>query len=409
MVRLLTPMLFVIGWLAGPGIIPAAAPAASTPAAGEQATAPAAAVPDTAAVERVLAKLERLTGVPRKRPVAARIMNKAEIEALVLHKLGEDYTEAEIREETIILETLGLVPAGTDLKRLVAELYTEQLGGFYDPGSGAYVMADWIDPALQEAVMAHELVHALQDQYGGIGALQERVRHDDDAVLALMALLEGGATVAMLAYMTDTPVERVAAIPGIAATLRAAARQSQEQTAVFARAPVFLQAAMLFPYLEGTDFVCRLMATRTFAQILRLVEHPPDTTEQILRPEKYLSSPPENGRPAALDESHWRELGRPAGQPRRWGQFQLAEFLKRGLPETDAAAAARGWGGDTLVLVARGDGRPPLVLWLIAWDTAADADRFQAALGAWSADAPRLVAARTATDTVLLRIGDGPP
>jgi len=407
MIRLLIPMLWIISWLAGLGILPSAAPAVPPPAAGEQATAVVA--PDAAAVERVLAKLERLTGVSRKRPVAARTMNKAEIEALVLRKLGEDYTEAEIRDETLILETLGLVPFGTDLKRLVADLYTEQLGGYYDPDSGAYVLADWIEPALQEAVMAHELVHALQDQYGGIGALQARVRHDDDAALALMALLEGTATIAMLAYMTDTPVEQVAAIPGIAAMMRTAARQSQGQTAVFARAPAFLQAAMLFPYLEGTDFVCRLMATRTFAQTLRLVEHPPATTEQILRPDKFLATPPESGRSLALDETHWRELGRPTGRFRRWGQFQLAEFLKRGLPEADAVGSARGWGGDTLVLVERSDGRPPLVLWLIAWDVPADADRFQAALAAWSADAPRLVATRTAPDAVLLRIGDGPP
>lgn len=405
MVRLLTPLLFVFGWLAGLGILPAAAPAVSPPADGEPATA----TPDAATVERVLAKLERLTGVSRKRPVAARTMSRAEIETLVLRKLGADYTEAEIREETLILETLGLVPAGTDLKRLVADLYTEQLGGYYDPDSGAYVMADWIEPVLQEAVMAHELVHALQDQYGGIGALQARVRHDDDAALALMGLLEGTATIAMLAYMTDTPVEQVAAIPGIAAMMRTAARQSQGQAAVFARAPAFLQAAMLFPYLEGTDFACRLMETRTFAQTLRLVEHPPATTEQILRPEMYLATPPECGRLLALDESFWHEMGRPTGLPRHWGQFQLAEFLKRGLPDADAAGAARGWGGDVLVLVERSDGRPPLVLWLIAWDAPADADRFQAALAAWPADAPRLVATRTAPDAVLLRIGGGPP
>lgn len=405
MVRLLAPLLCVCGWLAGQEILPVAAPAVSSPAAGEQATA----APDAPAVERVLAKLERLTGVSRKRPVAARTMSRAEVETLVLRKLGEDYTEAEVREETLILETLGLVPVGTDLKHLVADLYTEQLGGYYDPDSGAYVMADWIAPDLQEAVMAHELVHALQDQYGGIGALQARVRHDDDAALALMALLEGTATIAMLAYMTDTPVEQVAAIPGIAAMMRTAARQSQAQAAVFARAPAFLQAAMLFPYLEGTDFICRLMETRTFAQTLRLVEHPPATTEQILRPEKFLLTAPECGRPLTLDETHWRELGRPAGQSRRWGQFQLAEFLKRGLPEADAVGAARGWGGDALALVERSDGRPPLVLWLIAWDVPADADRFQAALAAWSADAPRLVATRTAPDAVLLRIGDGLP
>ena len=405
MARLLTPVLCFFGWLAGLGILPAAAPAASSPAAGERATA----APDAAAVERVLAKLERLTGVSRKRPVAARTMSKAEIETLVLRKLGEDYTEAEIREETLILETLGLVPAGTDLKRLVADLYPEQMGGYYDPADGTYVMADWIEPALQEAVMAHELVHALQDQSGGISALQAQVRHDDDAALALMALLEGTATLAMLAYMTDAPVEQVAAIPGIAAMMRTAARQSQGQAAVFARAPAFLQAAMLFPYLEGTDFVCRLMETRTFAQTLRLVEHPPATTEQILRPEKYLATPRGGGRPGGRDDGCWGGGGRPAGRSRHWGQCQRAELLKRGLPEADAVGAARGWGGDALVLVERSDGRPPLVLWLIAWDVPADADRFQAVLAAWSADAPRLVATRTAPDAVLLRIGEGPP
>jgi hypothetical protein len=394
-------VLFCLSWIWS---IPSA-----RAADGAQAPVTAAGAPDGAAVERVMAKLERLTGVARRKPVAARTMDRAAIQALVLRQLEADYTDAEIREETLILQTLGLLPAGTDLKRLVTELYTEQLGGFYDPDSGTYVMADWIDPSLQEAVMAHELVHALQDQYGGLGALQDRVRHDDDAALALMALLEGGATTAMLAYMLDTPVEQVAAVPGIAAMMRAAARQPQGPAAVFARAPAFLQAAMLFPYLQGTDFACRLLATRSFAQYLRLVERPPETTEQILHPEKFLAVPPEGARHVAVGETEWREWGAPVGRPRRWGQFQLAEFLKRGLPEADAERAARGWGGDALRLLDRGPERPAMVLWLIAWDSSADADRFLAALGAWAADAPRLTAVRSAPDTVLLRIGGERP
>src|SRR5437879_12433021 len=51
---------------------------------------------------------------------------------------------------------------------------SEQIAGLYDPKSGEFFIADWINPAEQRVVMAHELTHALQDQHFKVDRSEER-------------------------------------------------------------------------------------------------------------------------------------------------------------------------------------------------------------------------------------------
>ncbi len=43
-------------------------------------------------------------------------------------------------------------------------LYKEQVEGWYDAHNKTVYLLDWVEPDIQKPVMAHELVHALQDQ-----------------------------------------------------------------------------------------------------------------------------------------------------------------------------------------------------------------------------------------------------
>src|SRR5947199_4275908 len=49
--------------------------------------------------------------------------------------------------------------------------------------------------------LAHEMTHALQDQYFDLQALDKAVEHDDDMALALTSIVEGEATLVMFAEM----------------------------------------------------------------------------------------------------------------------------------------------------------------------------------------------------------------
>ena len=103
-------------------------------------------------------------------------------------------------------------------------------------------------------------------------------------------------------------------------------------------------------------------------------ENPPETTEQVLHPEKYF----------ALEAPHNVQLpnisGRMGGA---WslttidtmGEFMLRSYLEEYLSDAEAEEAASGWGGDKYILMSNPDhGR--LLVWQIQFDTGADADQF---------------------------------
>src|SRR3989442_12346096 len=63
-----------------------------------------------------------------------------------------------------------------------------------------HALLDWINPAEQRVVMAHELTHALQDQHFKVDPWLEAAKPNDDAELARDPVLEGSALAAMVAY-----------------------------------------------------------------------------------------------------------------------------------------------------------------------------------------------------------------
>jgi hypothetical protein len=135
-------------------------------------------------------------------------------------------------------------------------------------------------------------------------------------------------------------------------------------------APAYLQAELLFPYEQGLAFVQRLYLKGKWSAVDSAYRAPPASTEQILHPERY----PED-RPVIVDLPEslpgpgpgWRLLDHGT-----LGEWSLGLALAVHLPETDAAATAEGWGGDSYLLFGLGDSASVLVL-VAAWDTIRDA------------------------------------
>ncbi len=55
--------------------------------------------------------------------------------------------------------------------QLLRSLLLEQVVGYYDPARDTLFVMEGLDPALVEPVLAHEIVHALQDQYEDLDSL----------------------------------------------------------------------------------------------------------------------------------------------------------------------------------------------------------------------------------------------
>jgi len=113
----------------------------------------------------------------------------------------EDKNPRERYSDARAAEAFGLLPKGFDIDPFMIDLMTEQIAGLYDPKSEEFYIADWIPVADQKIVMAHELTHALEDQYFHIEQWVKAVHENGDATLARDAVLEGSATAAMVDYM----------------------------------------------------------------------------------------------------------------------------------------------------------------------------------------------------------------
>ncbi len=330
-------------------------------------------------------------GLTFRRPPRVAVRTRDQVRAFLNHKIAEQYPPAEMRGLERAYHALGLVDDTVDVRRLLLDLYSEQVAGFYDPDSAALFVVRGGDPQLLRVTLAHELVHALQDQHTRLNAVL-KLRHQNDRQTAGQAVFEGQATIAMYRAL------RPEVTPEQLALMVRAMREGAEAAGggggggggggaampVLSRAPPFVIASLLFPYTEGAAFVLAFEDGRASAAEQPFGERLPLSTEQILHPARYAA----RDVPARLALAP-AAPGDTVLHEDNLGEFETREALKAwGLPADAAIAAAAGWDGDRFRIVGAASGT--VVLWATAWDSEADAADFATRLGAaWTRRAAR--------------------
>jgi hypothetical protein len=365
---------------ASPTIAAAAATAGSTPRLPSRSPAvfatPAPATPAaTGSIEEQIAAVEAEV-VPIRQldptaPVPNRIIDTAELADLVRADFDASNPPATLHAAEALLERLRLLPAGTDLRALELEARSSQVLGFYDFRTKQMTIvrrSGGFGP-LEKVTLAHEYTHALQDQHFGIDRLGLSTPDQGDRVLARTALVEGDATLSMTQWMLGnlTPAE-----------LGQVGSESSDPAAqaVLDRMPPLLRRELLFPYLEGAILVSRLFASGGWQAVDDAYARPPDSTEQVLHPDKYLAHeqpiavtlPPATGL-----GSGWRLSASDTA-----GELVTQVWLGTAMSPDAAAAAAAGWGGDRIGSY-DGPGGRWAIAWLTAWDDPGAAVRFEPA------------------------------
>jgi len=346
-----------------------AAPAASL----AQTDAPAALVDDARTVARQVAAVREL---PLLRPVDFRVSDRETIRAYAESSLGRDLSADDWAGQQALLTHLDLLPDSIDLRDLVVRLYTEQVAGYYDPVHKTFYLADWLPRLLQKGVVAHEIVHALQDQHFDLEVWLGGLSPTEDRSLARAAVVEGDAMAAMLAYLLEPAGVSPDRLPDVASLLEGSGDRIAEAFPDFDRAPEALKRLLLFPYVEGSSFALDAVRRGGWDAVDRLYRKPPESSEQILHPERYWDAP-DLPRAVVIDDDDGGP-GAPIAEG-EWGEFGTSLVLSAALGDTAAArAASRGWDGDRYALYRAGDGRLRY-LWKMAWDSPAEAERFAAA------------------------------
>jgi hypothetical protein len=116
-------------------------------------------------VSTMMPALERLSGLDRTEAVRVRRQTREGARAYVAARLDEELPPAERAAVRRTYVALGLLPDTLDLDALLLDLYTEQVLGYYDPAARTLFVVSGEPVDDLRPVIAHELVHALQDQH----------------------------------------------------------------------------------------------------------------------------------------------------------------------------------------------------------------------------------------------------
>ncbi|MBN9415948.1 MAG: hypothetical protein J0I12_10955 [Candidatus Eremiobacteraeota bacterium] len=308
------------------------------------------------------------------KPVTAQAVSQKECVNYLLKLLDEEMQPAQTNRREGFLKLLGLMPEQASLKKTYAELYGEQVRGLYDPKQKRYLvvtsakgqsdpMAAAMGLNMDDILTVHELGHAIQDQHFGLGALTRSVADNFDQELAASSLFEGDASVLMLVYaLKATGIEGVdaSALGGLDGE-----QMMMGQTPAVARAPRFFREVLGFPYGQGMKFVNYLKRGKDWAPIDRAFANLPESSEQILHPEKYLRDHP---KPVQMEAG---------GSGTSLGQDTAGEFTIRCWARENGVGdeAAAGWGGDRYEIFRGPSGLNGI--WVTTWDSDRDAMEFE--------------------------------
>ncbi len=333
--------------------------------------APAVQDPDSAAdmvVARALREVSRLRQLPPKGPVRGKLVSRAEMVAHVRRDMLSEVPPDAMAGQAEMLFALGTVPPDFDYERSLMELMTAQLAGFYEPKDKTMYLSADLAPSERKITLDHELVHALQDQYFGLGSLLEYRDDASDAQSAVHALAEGGATSAMLDAMLAPKGKRATDLPDGAVGIEA--RGSIELSPAAANVPDILKRSIVSAYVDGIRLVHWARRRGGWAAVDALWAHRPTTTEQLLHPAKLVAH--------EVGDSIAVPLPDPAGPSKVLyhdieGEQSVRLVFEGWMPRGKAAKAASGWDGDRGAVFR--DGHRIAFAWHLRYDTREAAQR----------------------------------
>lgn len=318
-------------------------------------------------VRRITEQVSGLRGLALMEETPTFFISSEQMAENIRRIIEEEYTQEEADIEAELFALLDFIEPDTDLKELFADLYAGSVVGYYDTDMGEmFVLSDGEEPdPAAKLTLAHEVVHALQDQAFDLDAFLPEDEENGDLARAKVALVEGDAELATAEYLT-------------AHLTRAEIRQAYSSGGGgndLSEVPRALFELLFFPYREGAVFVTAVHGDGGWASVDAAYSNPPLSTEHILHPHKYFAGE----EPVTVELP---DLTRALGDG--WevvdkgvmGEFVISLYLENRLPGSRAANAAESWGGDVYALVRNEELDMSGLASLSAWDSVDDAQEF---------------------------------
>jgi hypothetical protein len=318
-----------------------------------------------AAVAEISEFVAEERGVAFLEPVAVELAGEGEFQDRLLADFDEDADE--LRQTEVFLKALGLVEPDVDLVEAMRALLGGGVVGFYDPESAELVVRGAALTPYVKTTIAHELVHALDDQHHDLDR-PEYDDADDEIGFGLSAVAEGNARRIESAYrdgLTEDEQQQA----------------TSEEVALGAdfdigSIPLVLIDLIGAPYTLGEVFVGDVIASGGDEALAAAFEAPPRTSEQVLDPDRYLAGE------AAIEVPRPEVPGEVVDEG-SVGALLVLLVLADELGMDEARQAATGWGGDWGV--AWRDGERSCVTAILVGDDVAETEEMRQAFDEWAA------------------------
>jgi hypothetical protein len=279
--------------------------------------------------------VEKQRGLTFQKPVTVEVLADGPFQDRLFATTDKD--REDLTKQAQALQALGFVDDVSQVEQGERALLAAGVLGFYDPESKELVVRGGSFTPMTRQTIAHELTHALDDQWFDIGnpAYDE---HDDELGFGISALAEGNARRVDESYaskLDDADKDTL----------------QQEESAVSpppASVPPVLVSLITAPYDYGEPLVRALLRRGDQTALDNAFRSPPRTSEQVIDTDKLFAgegalpvdAPPADG--AVLDQG-------------MFGELMLRLLLGRSLGQGRVQRASAGWGGDHYVVWQQGD------------------------------------------------------
>lgn len=344
-------------------------------------------------ISRTMARVEYVRDKEFKRSVSISLRSREEYKQ---RANKGNYSKSFRRFDNAKFEAMFLIGEKNDSLAVQQESRSQSVLGFYSAKNDSIVIVTNSEtPSLNgEATLAHELTHALQDQYFNISNYTRATRDGHNAV---NGLIEGGASLVQQRYMSHCG-EEWECLP------------SSQRTTSSGPTDWGVYFLNYFPYADGPQFVEYYQRQGGWDRVDELFENPPVSAEQIIYPKKYNTDRPTNVTLTDRTRNGWKRVrpesprtgtprldyaslgqsgltamfaatigsydNKPGGviPPRAFLNLESGASMNRSNPLEYGLQSTNGWDGDRMHVYHKND--ELAYVWKIAWDSKKDASQF---------------------------------
>jgi len=333
-------------------------------------------------VTRTAARVEALRCLTYDKLPPTEMRTRGEHRSDIESQFETELTEADTTAENARLATALIAGQSTDAIELQLDVRTSFPAAFYDTEAEliGFITDDPDSITIDETTLAHELVHALQNQNADLGPVFEQPT--TDRFTSSLAVVEGDATLVEEQYVENCET---------GAWVDSCIRQQPNPPDVPSW-PLTLEqlAAYNTPLVEDT------FETEGWTGVNNLLENTPDSTVEALEPDRYGEFEPSLPTVEDLSTAGWNRVDLESRDDEVFGQHALTAVLMAPFYETngqteiissseflvDPAAGeisydhpvTDGWQGDRFYAYTNGE--ETAGVWRIEWASADGATTF---------------------------------